>query len=115
MPEEPSKIIRDHYFSVCHDSAHMRSLGGRWSEDSTRRLKSGISEKGSHSILKNRLTSMYAEGALDVVDRVRNLQIARPAFILSCVGTEAVAPQLTAIVTKCDPANDGIEDKMRSS
>ena len=71
MLEEPSKIIRDADFTVCYDSAHMRSLGGGWSEDSTRRLKSGISEKGSHSILKNRLTSMYAEGALGVVDGVR--------------------------------------------
>ena len=46
MPEEPSRILRDADFTVCYDSAHMRSLGGGWSEDSTRSLKSGVSDLG---------------------------------------------------------------------
>ena len=42
MPEEPSKILCDADFSVCYDGAHMRSLFGGSSNDSTRKLKSGI-------------------------------------------------------------------------
>ena len=42
MPEEPSKILCDADFSVCYDGAHMRFLFGGSSNDSTRKLKSGI-------------------------------------------------------------------------
>ena len=80
MPEEPSKFSRDADFTVCYDSAHMRSLGGGWSEDSTRRLKSGVSEKGSHSILKNRLTSNLRTRVSDQTGPPRSKKDSRSEF-----------------------------------
>ena len=47
MPEEPSKIIRDADFTVCYDTAHMRSLFGGSKNESSRRLKSGIPDFGT--------------------------------------------------------------------
>jgi hypothetical protein len=42
MLEERSKLSCDADFTVCYDSAHMRSLFGGSKNESTRRLKSGI-------------------------------------------------------------------------